>query len=85
MQFAKTHKHALKRSDMAQSELESASKQIKVLESRCQAAQQEHFEAQEESKKLAGELAALRTEAAETQTLQRDGYEREERIHKKNQ
>ena len=34
---------------------------------------------------LTNELHALKAEVAETQTLQRDGYEREERIHKKNQ
>ena len=34
---------------------------------------------------LTNELHVLKAEVAETQTLQRDGYEREERIHKKNQ
>ena len=34
---------------------------------------------------MTNELTALKLEVAETQTLQRDGYEREERIHKKNQ
>ena len=34
---------------------------------------------------LTNELHALKAEVVETQTLQRDGYEREERIHKKNQ
>jgi len=34
---------------------------------------------------LSTELNALKHEVKETHTLQKDGYEREERIHKKNQ
>ena len=34
---------------------------------------------------LTNELHSLKAEVVQTQTLQRDGYEREERIHKKNQ
>ena len=47
--------------------------------------QQEEYEAREQGKMLTNKLHALKAEVAETQTLQRDGYEREERIHKKNQ
>ena len=47
--------------------------------------QQDEFEAREATKNLTLELQKVKSEVHETQTLQRDGYEREERIHKKNQ
>ena len=56
-----------------------------MLEGRCQATKQEEYEAHEQGKYLTTQIHALKAEVMETQTLQRDGYEREERIHKKNQ
>ena len=70
---------------MSANEVESANKQVRLLSARLQATQQDEFEQRENGKFLSTELQSLKAEVVETQTLQKDGYEREERIHKKNQ
>ena len=70
---------------MAQAEIDTATRQAKVLEQRLASTQQEGFETIEHGRHLTIELETLKGEVAETQTIQRDGFEREERIHKRNQ
>ena len=85
VQFAKMYKQNVRKCENLTNELEVSAKKIASLDTKCHTLQQDEQSAYEKERFLSVEMQKVKDQFAEIQGQQKDGYEREERIHKQNQ